>query len=536
MVLSALLQLPAPLLTKYLIDKILPSHNFFMLNWLTLILVAILLLNNGISYLYKVMLINYRVKVERDIRLSLFQRVVFGRIRMFEEMKIGYLQSRVDNDVDAAGQLFLESILDLALDAMTFIVGVGLLFYLNYRLAIVALLSLPLFIFSFYAFSRTMNELSRDRQEKWALFRGVLVEFISAIKTVKLFGGEKVVSDRYSSSVEDALESDRRLGKYNIVAGIFIGLTGVLLPLFVLWYGVRQIMLGQFTLGGFIAFNSCIGYLYNPVRNFVTLNLDIHSSLAAAERIFQIMDVPAESGMFGLEPLKEIRSIEIGDVSYHYNDGENRTGLSTVGFSVTRGERIAIVGETGSGKTTISRLLMGFDVPSSGTILLNGTNYQKFRLDQIRKKMSLVPQEPPLLSGNILDNITFFDPEPDKQFVDQLVKWCELESTLSRFPDGLLTNVQEAGIGISGGEKQRIAIARALYTKADLIIFDEATSALDMETENRIFNNLIELPWNPGIIWITHRRGFLEKMNHIVTLDTGKALELTGIKKDESTI
>ncbi len=534
MLLSALLQLPAPLLTKYLIDKILPSHNFLMLNWLTLILVAILLVNNGISYLYKAMLIDYRVKVERDIRLLLFKRILFGRIKMFEEKKIGYLQSRLDSDVDAAGQLFLETILDLTLDALTFIVGVGLLFYLNYRLAVVALLSLPFFIFSFYVFTRRMNELSRNRQEKWALFRGILVEFISAIKTVKAFGGETVVSNQYSDSVDNALESDRKQERYNVIASIFIGLTGVLLPLFVLWYGVRQIMLGQFTLGGFIAFNSCIGYLYNPVRNVVTLNLDIHSSLAAAERIFQIMDVPAESDIFGIEPLKEIQSIEFREVSYDYysNEGENRTGLSTVDFSVGRGERVAIVGETGSGKTTISRLLMGFDVPSSGTIYVNGINYQEFQLNELRKRLTLVPQEPPLMSGSILDNITFFDPEPDRHFVDQLVKWCELKSTLSRFPNGLMTNVLEAGTGLSGGEKQRIAIARALYPKADMIIFDEATSALDIETENKLFNNLIALPWNPGIIWITHRRSFLKRMTQVVNLDTRSTsgLPMTGNK------
>ena len=519
MVLSALLQLPAPLLTKYLIDKILPSHSFAMLNWLALTLVGILLINNFVSYLYKIMLIDYRVRIERDIRLSLFQKIVFGKIKMFEEMKIGYLQSRVDSDVDAVGHLFLETILDLSLNALTFAVGVGLLFYLNSHLAIVALLSLPAFIFSFHAFSRKMNELSQTRQETWAQFRGTLIEFISSIKTLKAFCVEKMALNRYSNRVGIALDSDKQLETYNIVASILIGLTSVLLPLFVLWYGVRQIMLEQFTLGGFIAFNSCIGYLYNPVRSVVTLNLDIHSALAAARRIFQILDAPSESHMFGSKCLEKIDSVEFKDICYYYTENKNRTGLSSVSFAVRRGEKIAIVGETGSGKTTISRLLMGFDLPSSGIIYINDTNHREFHLTHLRNRIALVPQEPPLMSGTILDNISFFDHKPDISLVNQIVDWCQLKTTLARFPNGLLTNVFESGSGISGGEKQRIAIARALYKRTDIIVFDESTSALDTKTEQNLFESLADLPWTPGIIWITHGKNFLNKMSQIIQLN-----------------
>ena len=519
MVLSALLQLPAPLLTKYLIDKILPSHSFAMLNWLALTLVGILLINNFVSYLYKIMLIDYRVRIERDIRLSLFQKIVFGKIKMFEEMKIGYLQSRVDSDVDAVGHLFLETILDLSLNALTFAVGVGLLFYLNSHLAIVALLSLPAFIFSFHAFSRKMNELSQTRQETWAQFRGTLIEFISSIKTLKAFCVEKMALNRYSNRVGIALDSDKQLETYNIVASILIGLTSVLLPLFVLWYGVRQIMLEQFTLGGFIAFNSCIGYLYNPVRSVVTLNLDIHSALAAARRIFQILDAPSEFHMFGSKCLEKIDSVEFKDICYYYTENKNRTGLSSVSFAVRRGEKIAIVGETGSGKTTISRLLMGFDLPSSGIIYINDTNHREFHLTHLRNRIALVPQEPPLMSGTILDNISFFDHKPDISLVNQIVDWCQLKTTLARFPNGLLTNVFESGSGISGGEKQRIAIARALYKRTDIIVFDESTSALDTKTEQNLFESLADLPWTPGIIWITHGKNFLNKMSQIIQLN-----------------
>ena len=416
MIFSALLQLPAPLLTKYLIDKIVPQKNLYMLNILCLLLVGIILTNNLLSYFYQLMLIKYRINVERDIRNKLIDRVFRGVVSFFEKHQTGYLLSRVDSDVDAVGHLFIETILDIVMDFLTFVVGVCLLFYLNVKLAIVSVLSLPVFVFSFHFFSKKMNELTMQKQEKWARFRGVITEILSEVKTLKLFGKKKFAFERTGKSLEEALESDKKLEIYSTISGIAIGITGVLLPLFVLWYGVRDIILGNFTVGGFIAFNSCIGYLYNPVRNFVSLNLDIHSSIAAAERIFEIIDLKDESEYFGEKELGKINSLEFRDVSFFYPDREEKSGIESVSFKVKKGERIAIVGETGSGKSTIVRLIVGFNIPQRGEILINGENYLNFRLEDIRKNIAVIPQEPPLLSGTILENIVFFDRDYNPDF------------------------------------------------------------------------------------------------------------------------
>jgi len=515
MLLSALLQLPAPLLTKYLIDTIVPRGDLRLLNLLALALVGIVLLNNLSSYLYRKLLVDYRIKVEADIRTSLFRSIMSAPLRFFEEHQRGYLESRADADVNAAGRLFVETVLDLGMDGLTFAVGVGLIFYLNVQLAIVSILSLPLFIITFHAFSKRMNEYSRERQEAWASFRGALVELLGMAGTLKGFAREAVAHVRYGGSLRSALASDRKLELYNVVASIAIGLTGVLLPLFVLWYGIRQIILGQFTLGGFIAFNTCIGYLYNPVRNVVSTNIDIHAALAAAERIFEIIDTMAESGRFGTQPLDDIRTLDVGRVSFSYGE---RGELAPVSFRATRGERVAVVGETGAGKTTLARLLLGFDVPTSGSIRVNGTDYTSFDLRSIRVRIGFVPQEPPLLSGTILDNMTFFDSDPDPEWIQSLIQIAILEETVGRFPKHLQTPIQELGAMLSGGEKQRIAIARALYGKPDLIIFDEATSALDAVTQQKPMRNLGALPWRPIMIWMTHRRETLPGMDRTMTL------------------
>jgi ABC-type bacteriocin/lantibiotic exporter with double-glycine peptidase domain len=519
MLLSSLLQLPVPLLTRYLIDNIIPVKDLHLLNYLSILLIVIILLNNVISYYHQVLIVNYRVKVEKDIRNALMKNAFLGSLSFFEQEHTGYLQSRLDSDVDAVGHLFLETILEIVMDCLTFVVGVCLLFYLNVKLAIVTILSLPFFVFSFHFFSQKMNKLTLTRQEKWARFRGFLVEVISEIKQIKIFSKQNELLDKGNIYLEDALKSDKKLEIYNAIASIVIGLTGTILPLFVLWYGVRQIIFGTFTLGGFIAFNSCISYLYGPVRNIVNINLDIHSSLAAAQRIFEIIDIQPETKRFGIQTVKTINEVSFSNVTFCFPNREKHCGINNISFTLKKGAVLTVIGETGSGKSTIARLLLGFDVPEQGEIKINNTPYNKFDLLTIRNKITLVPQEPNLFSGSLLDNIVFFHKDYDKKFINYLLDVCVLKDFVSKLPMGLDTNLQEAGVGLSGGEKQRIAIARALYVKPDILILDEATSAIDIVTEKKLLEHLFNLPWNPGILFITHKKTFVNKADKILDLN-----------------
>jgi len=324
MIISALLQLPSPLLTKYLIDKIVPLKNLEMLNLFTLVLVGVVLLDNGIDYLRSFLLIKYRYLVEKDIRSTLFNKVLYAQLSFIEKEKVGYMASRIDNDVEAIRNLFMDTLLNLAVNMLTFIVGVGLCFYLNTRLAIVSLVSLPLFIISFHVCSRRMNRLTAERQEQWARLRGTTVEYISQVKVIKSFFKIKEFFQFYISFLDTAISSSRKQEVFNVISNIAIGITGVLLPLFVLWYGVREIIMGNFTLGGFIAFNTCISYLYNPVQSFVSLNIDIHSALAAAKRIAEIFRLNDETTLFGSKRIQTLQSIELKHVSYYYDEKEKR--------------------------------------------------------------------------------------------------------------------------------------------------------------------------------------------------------------------
>lgn len=519
MILTSLLQLPAPLLTKYLIDTIVPAKNIAKLNLFALLLVGILLISKLFAFTQNHLLITYRNKVESDIRSLLFKKLMEVRLEYLERNRKGYIESRIDTDVTAVGSLFLETVLNLLIDFLTFLAGVSICFYLNMNLAIVSVLSLPVFIISFHIFSRKMNTLTADRQEKWAGMRGSTVEFIAQAKIIKAFNSASQIFYFYSMHLKKAIAAKRKLEIFNVLSSIAVGLTGALLPLFVLWFGIREIIEGNFTLGGFIAFNTCIGYLYNPMKNFINLNIDVHAALAAAERIFQIMDYPEETSTFGTKKLEKIDSIDIKNVTFFF-DPEEKRGVENISFSLKGGDKVAVVGMTGKGKSTIARLLMGFDIPHSGDIELNREKYTIFNLESIRKRIAYVPQEPGLFAGPIIQNLVFLEKKYDKSMVNKSIKWCALEETLERFPNGLDTIVFESGTGLSGGEKQRLAIARALIRKPDVLILDEATSALDPETEKELIAHLFTLPWNPAILMITHRYNYLEQFDQVINLDS----------------
>jgi ABC-type bacteriocin/lantibiotic exporter with double-glycine peptidase domain len=519
MIISALLQIPLPLLTKYLIDTIVPAKDLGSLNLFALLLVGVVAIKNLIDYYQNRLLINYRNQVEADIRSLLFKKILKARTGLLEKLKVGYIESRISSDVSAVGSLFLETILGLIINFLTFCVGVALCFYLNAELAIVSLISLPIFIISYHAFSKRMNQLTKINQEKWASLRGNAVEYITQSNVIKVFNKAKTIIQVYVHCLNEAIQSNKKLQLLNLVSGIVIGITAVVLPLFVLWYGVRQIIMGQFTLGGFIAFNTCIDYLYNPVKSFVSININIHAALAAAERIFEVLDYEEETSQFGHVRLQEIRSIQMENVYYYYNAQEKR-GVENVSLHLDKGKKLAIIGETGKGKSTIARLILGVDVPREGRILINRKEYREYDIHALRDHIAYIPQEPSLFSGSILDNMLFFSESPDKSTLEQILHWCVLEDTIKRFPMGLDTNVFEAGTGLSGGEKQRIAIARAVLRKTDIIIFDEATSAIDPETEKILVPNMLALPWQPGIILISHRYAHLGKFDSVLNLNS----------------
>ncbi len=517
---SAALQLPAPLVTRYLIDQVIPSGEFSRLHLLAGVLVAVVAAYHALTYLFHRVMVENRVRVEQSLREALWEKTLFAPVSLTEGEHKGYLQARLDADVDRVGDLFLDTFLEVLLQVVTLLVGVGLLFYLNSFLAVVSLLAVPFFLWTSQRYMGALERESGVRQEAWARFRGVLVELLSLFATVKTHGGESPAQGKYREGLNHALTSDRRYGFLSAKASTVAAAGGAVLPLFVLWYGAWAIMRGQFTLGSFLAFHGALGYLFGPVRSLVGASFDVAGALAAGQRLLEVMDWPQENVSFGTGLLPRKPTVEVRDL--RVEPGQGRT-VGPVSFVLQPGAWVALVGETGVGKSSVLRALVGMAKVAGGEILIDGTPLCRFSLSELRRSVVLVAQEPRFFAGSIRENLVLFAPHAGERELEEVLARCVLQEALRRLPQGLDTPLAEGGASLSGGEKQRLALARALLLRPKVLLLDEITAGLDRATEQRLLHQLHCLPWNPAILWVTHRLAPLGFVDEVVEMQQQKA-------------
>lgn len=521
MLLAVLLQLPMPFLTKYLIDKVIVAKSFHILNIIGFVLIGVLFIRAASSFIQAYFLTTFRGRVLFDIRVKLFQHIQKLSLSYFHKKQTGYLMSRVSDDVNAVQGLLADTLVSFGQNTLTFIAGIACTLYIHPKLALISFSILPLYILSLAVFNKRVRNMSGEVREKYANIQKDLQELLSGIFIIKAFTGEKSAAIRLVSSVKQAIKKDVRLGILSSVAGISSVIISAAGPLVLIWYGCAEIMRGALTVGELIAFNAFLHYLFGPTHALFNLNITIQRSLAACQRIFEMLDISPEREVKGAKPLEVNHGkVVFENVSFSY-DGKEPI-LQNISLEAKPGEIVAIVGRSGVGKTTLVNLIPRFYELKEGRILIDGQDIRSAKLKSLRQNIGIVSQETFLFSDSVKENIRFGRRNARDDEITHAAKLAFADEFIRNLEQGYDTKVGERGVRLSGGEKQRISIARAILKNPKILILDEATSNLDSESEQLIQEAITPLMKNRTTFVIAHRLSTILNADKIIVLDEGK--------------
>jgi len=460
-----------------------------------------------------------------DMRVKLYNHYQNLSIDFYHDKQIGQLMSRVISDTSNLENLIAHAVPDLIVNALLFAGVAVLLFTINVKLALMSLIVLPFLGVTSRWFAKKVRPQFRKGQEYIGELSAELQDNLSGIKEIKLFNQQKKeYRDVQKSSVKhiNALLSALKLGAVYHPGIQFLSNIGTV---FVIGYGGYLASFGQVPLSVIIAFIMYLGIFYQPVSVMARINEDIQNSLAGAERIFEILDTqPSVEDNPKAYKLTDPRGdLEFENVSFKYN--ENSAVLKDLSFTAKRGQIIALVGQTGVGKTTIVSLLGRFYDPVSGRILLDGHDLRSLTLESLHDSMSIVLQDVFLFNGTVQENICYGEPQASREQIEEAARLAHANEFIENLENGYDTFIGERGIKLSGGQKQRLSIARAILRNRPILILDEATSAVDIETENLIQQAMDKVMENRTTIIIAHRLSTVKKADRIIVLQNGEIAE-----------
>lgn len=463
------------------------------------------------------------LRVLEVLRDELYNKIIRLPLKFYEGTQVGMLMSRIVNDVQLI-RVSLPALVMMIRQVVTLVSLMCVVFYQNAMLATYAFIALPLCFFPFWFFGSRMRRLSREGQARMGEITSLLQEMLSGIRVLKAFGTEQQERRRFDKEnrrlLRIALKS-HLAGEFSSATMEVVGAVGICV---VIWVGGMQVIDGETTPGTFFSFIAALIMMYEPVKKLSTSNLNIQMALAGAERVFGILDDPdlqvESGGTFMIEP--PFKELAFENVSFTYSDGTR--ALDAVSFLVKAGERLAIVGPSGAGKTTFVNLIPRFYEHQEGRILLNGRDTREYDLASLRKVISMVSQESFLFNVSVAENIIYGINGVGEKEMHAAARAAYAHDFILGLPEGYDTVVGERGVKLSGGQKQRLTIARALVKDAPLLILDEATSALDSESEREVQKALDNLMHNRTSIVIAHRLSTIIGADRILVMDKGRVL------------
>jgi len=484
------------------------------------------LLKNMSGYLQTVFIDYVQHSFIRDLRNRLFARYMELPLSYHTRKRAGELISRATNDVLVVNRSVNMSFTNMARDPITIVMFLGLAMIISWRLTLIALLVMPLSMAVILYIGRKLRKYSHRQQEKMANLTSILQESISGVRVVKAFAMEEYETQRFR---EESYRLFKALFKISWMERLSSPLTeqlSILVGLFILWYGGNQVLAGgQLAPSLFILFLFCIFSLGRPIKALSQVNNGIQEGMAAAERIFDVLDHPDEIPEKPDAPILENvhGGIELKDVHFSYIDGEPI--LAGISIRVDPGEMVALVGSSGAGKSTLVDLIPRFYDPQSGSVTIDGRDVRDFQLASLRRAMGIVTQEVILFNNTVRGNIAYGMGEVDQERIEAAARAANAHDFIRRLPEGYDTMIGDRGVRLSGGERQRLSIARAILKNPPVLILDEATSALDTESELLVQEAIDRLVKDRTTIVIAHRLSTIQNVDRIYVLQRGRIVQ-----------
>ena len=524
MVFVSLLTAGQAYLVQPALDDVFMKKDEKMLFLLPIAIIFLFLVKGGFNYGQAYLMNFIGLRIIADMRERLYNHLQNLPLSFFTKTSTGVIISRITNDVNLIQASVSNAITGLLKDVFTIIGLIGVIFYRNWKLAVIAFLILPLAVIPIKEFGKRLRKLSRKSQQRMGSITTFLHETITGNRIVKAFNMEEYEKRRFAVENDKFFRTILKRVRIRALSHPLMEVIGGVGVAAIVWVGGYSVIRGELTPGAFFSFMAALLLLYNPIRDLNKVNLEIQDGMAAAIRVFELLDTVSEirddTEASPLPPISE--GILFQKVNFKY-DGE--PVLREISLSVKTGEVIALVGMSGAGKTSLVNLLPRFYDVEAGEILIDGHDIRKVTMKSLRNQIGLVTQQTILFNDTVRNNIAYGSLERSVQEIEEAARAANAHDFIVRLPEGYDTIIGEQGVKLSGGERQRISIARALLKNAPILILDEATSSLDSDSETEVQKALDRLMKGRTVFVIAHRLSTIRNAHRIIVLSEGKLVE-----------
>lgn len=514
-----------PWIIKDMIDEVLADKNGTMLNWIAASIIAIFIVRGLFWYGQNYLMSYVGQSVIIDIRAAVFKKLQRLSVSFYDKNKTGTIMSYVTNDVNALQSAMVENTIEMITEGFILIGSVVAMIYLDWRLTLFTVCTFPVILWFMEFFGKKIRKTGGRIQECTADITSVLQESVASARVIKSFVREDYEVDRFDVENKANFRANMKNAQLMATLTPVVELVAAIGVTMIIWYGGNNVINGTITAGSLVAFLTYAVNISNPIKRLTRVIGNIQKALAAAQRVFMIIDMPEEiAESRDAKQLPEVSGkVEFQNVSFAYNDKGNV--ITDLSFSVKPGEVIAIVGPSGAGKSTIANLLPRFYDVNKGDIKIDGHSVREVTLDSLREQVGIVPQETMLFNGSVYNNILYGRLDATKEEIEAAAKAANAHDFIMQLTDGYETKLGDRGVNLSGGQRQRIAIARAILKNPRILILDEATSALDTESERVVQEALDRLMVGRTSFVIAHRLSTVKNADKILVLEKGNLVE-----------